>query len=73
MITIECNNCGKESDNKHEFDCARFSYIDEEHTLRFIHLCTGCQKELQKAEEEMFAVFMGVPELRNWERHNGIN
>ena len=73
MITIKCDKCGKESDNHNEFDSARFSYLDGENTLRFIHLCTGCQRKLQKAEEEMFATFMEVPGLRNWERHNGID
>ena len=73
MITIKCDKCGKESDNHNEFDSARFSYIDGEHTLRWVHLCKECQKELQQVEEKAFATFMGEEGIRNWERHNGVN
>jgi len=73
MLTIKCNKCGKESDNKFEFDCARFSYTDADRILRFVHLCDDCQKDLQKVEDKAFAEFLGEKEIRNWDRHEGID
>ena len=73
MITITCNKCSMESDNKNAFDCARFSYLDSRNYLCFIHLCKDCQVDLQKVEDKAFAEFLGEDEVRDWDRHDGIS
>ena len=73
MITIKCDKCGKESDNKFAFDSARFSYVNADNKLRWIHLCKNCQNDLQKVEDKAFAEFLGEKEIRNWDRHEGID
>jgi len=73
MITIQCNKCGKERDSGFAFDNTRFSYLDADNKLRWIHLCKCCQKDLQKVEDKAFAEFLGEDEIRDWDRHDGIN